>query len=128
MIWWQLGLVGAGGALGAMARFLTSKACATWWQAYPAAGTLVVNVLGSLAIGLLMGLAAARPYADGWKVFLVPGILGGFTTFSALAYETNILWSQGHSAWIGWAHLAANVVIGLAAAALGDVLARGFGG
>jgi CrcB protein len=124
MFWWQLGLVGAGGAVGTIARFLTSKAFATLWPAYPAAGTLVVNVLGSLAIGFLMGMAATRPHSDDWRVFLVSGMLGGFTTFSALAYETNLFWSQNHTVWIGWSHLAANIIIGLAAAALGDALAR----
>lgn len=116
---WQLMLVGLGGGLGAVLRFLATKGLLAVWPDYVGAGTLVVNVLGSFAIGVVLGKPT---FADEWRIFLVPGLLGGFTTFSALSYETKVLWSQ--AAWMGWGHLAANLIFGLLAIAAGDAFCR----
>ncbi|MFH1567832.1 MAG: fluoride efflux transporter CrcB [Gemmatimonadota bacterium] len=86
-------LVGAGGALGAMGRYLVSGLVHRLLPStlFPA-GTLSVNVLGCLAIGLLGGLADARGALSGdARLFVFIGILGGFTTFSTFAYETMAL-------------------------------------
>ncbi len=116
---WQLGLVGLGGGLGAMLRFLATKGLLAFWPNYVGAGTLAVNVLGSFAIGLAMGRFTL---SDDWRIFLVTGVLGGFTTFSALTFETKTLWMQ--FAWLGWGHLAANVILGLLAVVAGDAVSR----
>ena len=120
-------LVAVGGALGAVARFLTSKTLLTIWPAYLGAGTLVVNVVGSYAIGLVMGWATHRHWlSEEWRIFVVTGILGGLTTFSSLAYET-VLISRTESPWIGGAHLVANLVLGLVAVLAGDATSRMIG-
>jgi fluoride exporter len=118
-------LVGAGGFLGSMARFLLGG----WVHrrlpalAFPA-GTLAVNLVGCLMIGLIGGLAESRGVLGARaRLFLLLGLLGGFTTFSSFAWETLALARDGELAY-----LAANVVIsvvgGLAAAWAGLALGR----
>ena len=94
-------LVAAGGALGSIARhglnhvvhqrFLTST--------FPV-GIFIVNVLGSLLIGLLAGLLASSRLHLAYqaRVFLVVGVLGGFTTFSSFSLDTLALVRDGHHA------------------------------
>ena len=81
--------VGVGGALGAVGRYLLSGAIQRLVPGSFPYGTLVVNVIGGLTFGLLVGLAEGRvvsaPLA---RAFILTGILGGFTTFSAFTYET----------------------------------------
>ncbi|MCY3624239.1 MAG: fluoride efflux transporter CrcB [Gammaproteobacteria bacterium] len=85
--------VAAGGACGAVLRYcvqaLTSGAEFPW-------GTLVVNIAGCLAIGLAIGAFAGVTWFEGvGRPFLVAGVLGGFTTFSAFSADTVLLWEQG---------------------------------
>jgi len=86
----QILLVGAGGFIGSSLRFVISS----WAQrsefvaGFPL-GTLVVNVIGCLLIGVLGGIAEHRQLLEpGQRLFLAVGVLGGFTTFSAFAFET----------------------------------------
>ncbi len=83
--------VAVGGALGSMARYAVSLGAARWLGAEFPWGTLLVNVVGSFAIGLLAALVAAdgRPLlgADA-RAFVLVGVLGGFTTFSSFSLET----------------------------------------
>jgi CrcB protein len=86
-----------GGGLGAYLRYLVH----TWIQtkagpAFPF-GTLAVNVSGAFLIGLLMTAFANHETGSSWKLFLIVGVLGGYTTFSALAWETYKLFSLGDS-------------------------------
>ncbi len=84
--------IGLGGALGAMSRhFLAHRVAQVVGHGFPW-GTLVVNILGSFLMGLLVTLLAQR-YAPSQEVraFLVVGLLGGFTTFSAFSMETALL-------------------------------------
>jgi fluoride exporter len=86
-----VGAVAAGGALGALARHLVSAA----WP-HPVAGfpwsTLVINLVGSLLIGVVIAVVGHRPMP---RAFLATGVLGGFTTFSAYAVETRDLLAAG---------------------------------
>ncbi len=120
-------LVALGAAVGANARFLLSSwAAARWGVAFPY-GTLLINVLGSLGIGLVLGLLAQRPGADpAWQPLLATGFLGGFTTFSTFSFETYSLISAGQ---LGQAALytAGSVALGLAAVFAGLWLARALG-
>ena len=90
-------LVGAGGFLGSVLRYLVSGAAQSFAgsPAFPY-GTLAVNVVGCFAIGFLSELAETRgAFGADTRIFLVTGILGGFTTFSAFGNETMNLLRDG---------------------------------
>ena len=104
-------MVGAGGFLGAAARYGVgrglSQALEVQWIPY---GTLAVNVVGCLLIGLAAGVMEGRQWpGPEMRAFVVIGVLGGFTTFSAFGYETVALARDGS---LGAA--AANVAVQLA--------------
>ena len=110
-------LVGAGGALGAVARYAVSLLAARW-PGFPV-GTLAINVAGCLAIGVLASTVQSEPL----RLFLLTGVLGGFTTFSAFGLETQILVSAGRPG-LAALYVALSVAGGLGAVWLGRVLAR----
>ena len=86
----QVALVGLGGFVGSSARFALSGLVHRWFPltGFPL-GTLVINVLGCLAIGFLGGMLELRQaIGPAQRLFLMVGVLGGFTTFSSFAYET----------------------------------------
>ena len=95
--------VALGGAIGALLRYQTGRLLTHWLgpntvTAFPWA-TLTVNVLGSLAMGLLAGyLARHGQGGDQWRLFLGVGVLGGFTTFSAFSLELMLLIERGQAA------------------------------
>jgi len=118
-------LVGCGGFLGAVARYLLGGAVHRLVQApvFPF-GTLVVNVSGCLAIGFLGGLADERgALSPEARVFLLIGILGGYTTFSSFGYETFQLLRDGEML-PAVANVLLQVVIGLAAVWAGHSVVR----
>ena len=115
--------VGVGGFLGAAGRFLLSGWIGAHAGRFPF-GTLAVNVVGSLAVGLLAGALAGRaPAGDAVRLLVMAGFLGAFTTFSAFSYESVQLWQAGR-----WPALFANVGLNvggcLVAAAAGTGAAR----
>ncbi len=110
-----LPLIALGGALGSVLRHLLVAAIGAPW------GTLAVNVAGSFAIGLAFVALGAR---EGWQLFLMTGVLGGFTTFSAFSLDTLRLVQAGQVALAG-AYVLGSVALSLAAVALGVALARG---
>jgi len=123
--WLQIALVAGGGALGSVLRYLAAGTAHRWLPGlmFPV-GTLAVNVLGALLIGLVGGLAESRQFlVPELRVFLLTGCLGGFTTFSAFAFE-----SLGLALDAAWGRLALNViaqlVLGLGAAVAGYALGR----
>jgi CrcB protein len=86
--------------------------------------TLTVNVLGSLAMGLLAGyLARHGQGGDQWRLFLGVGVLGGFTTFSAFSLELMLLIERGQAAQ-GLIYAAVSVLAGLTALYIGLILMR----
>lgn len=115
-LWWQqLGLVMAGGALGAAGRFLIGGwLLRTVGTGFPW-GTLAVNLLGSLAAGfLLVWLEGRGQSALLWRAFLMVGVLGALTTYSALMLELFLLQrSQGLSTAAGYLLLSLVAGIGL---------------
>jgi CrcB protein len=92
----QLLLIGAGGFLGSVARFLISRLnTRVEWFSIPI-GTLTVNVLGSLLIGFLIGISEKSPILTvEWRMFLMVGLCGGFTTFSSFTGENLVLLKNG---------------------------------
>jgi CrcB protein len=115
-------LVALGGAIGASARYGVSLAIPAR-DGWPWA-TFVVNVSGSLLIGLLAGWLATRAEAgEPWRLLFGVGVLGGFTTFSAYSLETLRLFERGDIAG-GAAYAIGSVIAGLGAVALGLALAK----
>ena len=118
-------LVGAGGFIGAVSRYgvVIGVARVLGQPSFPW-GVLAANVLGSLVIGVLAGLAESRQlFSAEARLFLFVGVLGGFTTFSAITNDTFALLRNGeHLAAAG--NVLLSVVLGLAAVALGYTAAR----
>ena len=120
-------LVFFGGGLGAAARHGVNRAAlALLGPAFPW-GTMAVNVLGSLAMGLLIGAFAAAPggVSNNFRLFLTTGILGGFTTFSAFSLDALTLWERGQLA-AALLYVVASVTLSLAAIAAGFFVSRAF--
>lgn len=84
-------LVAAGGMTGSVLRYLVSTLVKH--ESFPSA-TLIVNLTGSLLIGVIMGYLAQKHHLGDWRLFLATGICGGFTTFSAFSWESLQLLEQ----------------------------------
>lgn len=114
--------VAAGGALGALMRYGVGLAFAAR-GGFPWA-TLLVNVSGSLAFGFLaIWLSERLPMANELRAFLLVGVLGAFTTFSTLSWETVMFLQQGDSLR-ALANVAANLFLCVLGATVGIGLAR----
>jgi len=114
MIWWQqLALVMAGGALGAAGRFwLSGVLLRQLGNGFPW-GTLAVNLLGSFLAGfLVVWLEGRGPSAIYWRAFLMVGIMGGLTTFSALMVEC-LLYAKSDRNGLMLAYIAISLGAGL---------------
>ena len=121
-------LVGVGGFIGAAARYgVTLGAARLLGQTAFPWGVLAANVLGSLLIGALAGLAETRQlFGASARLFLFVGALGGFTTFSAITNDTLTLLRGG--AYLSAAgNILLSVALGLAAVAVGYAAARAAG-
>jgi fluoride exporter len=96
-----LGLVMLGGALGAASRYLVTHAFseASRHQGFPL-GTLLVNVFGSFAVGYILTWSADHSH-DRWRLLAATGFCGGFTTFSAFAYESMAYYHAGQMLLLG---------------------------
>lgn len=119
-------LVGAGGALGAMARYGFSGFAGRLWPMTFPLGTLLINVIGSVAMGLFVGLIARLlpAWQDDARLFVAVGILGGFTTFSAFSLDAIVLIERGELFQAG-AYVLLSVVVCLAGLYLGLLVTRG---
>jgi CrcB protein len=118
-LWISLGAV-----LGANARYLLGLwALQRLGAAFPF-GTLIVNATGSLLVGLVLGVLAARPDADpAWRLALAVGFCGAYTTFSTFSFETIALVREGALA-SAIVYVLASVALSLLATGLGLVAAR----
>lgn len=113
-------LVALGGALGSVARYGVGVAAARWaGQGFPW-GTLVVNALGGVAMGLLA--ARAGPANDTLRLLFGVGVLGGFTTFSAFSLETVRL--AEHRPDMAFLYVAASLALSIGGCWLGMNLVR----
>tara|TARA_B100000029_G_scaffold418078_1_gene422979 strand:+ start:319 stop:717 length:399 start_codon:yes stop_codon:yes gene_type:complete len=110
--------VAVGGAIGACLRYAVALLMGQGNLGFPYA-TLIANVMGCAAIGVLLFLIDQRELLNAhWRVFLVTGILGSLTTFSTFSYESYSLWMSGERS-LAVAAVSANVVFGIAAVACG---------
>ena len=103
-------LVAIGGAIGSVCRYLLSGINVASWPW----GTFAVNILGSLFIGLLVGLVSKGIVSPEIKLLLVTGFCGGFTTFSTFANESFSMMKAGDALQMAL-YLGASVVIGILA-------------
>jgi fluoride exporter len=114
-----------GGGIGAALRHGVNRVAFHLWPAFPA-GTMIVNIFGSLIVGLLVGIFAATPsLSQHTRLFLTTGVLGGFTTFSTFSLDALTLWERGaYGPWILYVGL--SVVLSLLATAVGFLISRTF--
>ncbi|MFD1341048.1 fluoride efflux transporter CrcB [Litorisediminicola beolgyonensis] len=115
--------VAIGGALGATSRYLTGVAAVRLMGPGFPWGTLTVNVLGSFLMGVL-AVALGQFSATRFAPFLMTGLLGGFTTFSAFSLDAVTLYERGDVA-LAAGYVAASVIVSLGALILGVALTRG---
>ena len=114
--------VALGGAIGASARYGVNILAGRISPGFPL-GTLTVNVLGCLAMGMLASLLALRG-GQHLAPLLLTGVLGGFTTFSAFALDTMTLWERG-AGGMAIGYVLASVVLSLVAVMAGLAIGRG---
>lgn len=116
-------VVFTGAGLGGLTRYLAG----TWiMQKYGGRfplGTFIINITGSFLIGVLMTLLTERwqPHPN-WRLFLVIGVLGGYTTFSSFEYETYQA-VRGSAPWLGLLYVLGSVILGYFGVWLGAALA-----
>ncbi len=125
-LWYDFAAVAFGGACGSMLRYMTSVLFARFGDLQQAHwGTLLVNLIGCLGIGLLVGFASSgHPLPPRIELLIRVGVFGGLTTFSSFGLELFVLASA--SRWrVALIYLLANVLGGLFMVALGYwVIAR----
>ncbi len=121
----ELIYIACGGALGAVLRFLVGGWAQrlSWGVVFPW-GTLAVNLVGSLAIGILWAVFERFLDASNLRLFLLVGLLGGFTTYSTFSMETLNLVRDGQLR-LAALYVIVHIVVGLALAAGGYFAARG---
>jgi CrcB protein len=108
-------LIAIGGAIGSVCRYLLSSAVLRALGTLFPAGTFVVNVVGCLVFGAIVGAAQERiTLTPETRALLLAGVLGGFTTFSSYMNESFLLVREGQFVWAGL-NLVGQVVVGFAA-------------
>ena len=104
--------VGVGGALGSVLRYASGLLISKHFPGKFPLATLGVNIIGCLLIGVLMAYFIKHETSQGWKLFLITGFCGGYTTFSAFAAE-NITLIQQHQSVSALLYIGLSVVLGL---------------
>ena len=117
-------LIGLGGAMGSIARYLTSLVALAWLGPDFPYGTLIVNVTGAFFIGLVQELGAETAMmSDNARLLLTTGVMGGLTTYSTFSYETVRLMEA--KAWTAaWMNVVVTTAICLGLCFLGIVVGR----
>lgn len=114
-------LVGMGGAIGSIMRYLAATGIQSkFLSAFPY-GTMCVNISGCFLIGLIYALATKNNLSPEWRFFLATGICGGYTTFSSFSYESLSLLRDGEILYASL-YIAASVFLGVLATFLPVVL------
>lgn len=118
-------IVGIGGFFGSIARFLVVRSIDGKLNAAFPYGTLSVNLIGSFILGLLYAYLVRKGGGDQWKHFLGAGFCGGFTTFSAFAWE-NFTLLQGRLLPVSALYIVLSLIGGLLAVSFGVWCSRFF--
>lgn len=115
--------IALGGGLGAVCRHLVGQASyRSFGDSFPY-GTMAVNIIGSLFMGLLIGWLLSRDGGDNLKLFLATGFLGGFTTFSAFSLDAiNLLERKAYTPFM--LYVGGSVIIAVMALWIGLMIAR----
>lgn len=122
----QLLLIGFGGFIGSIVRYLVSKLNITWQFFNIPMGTFLVNIAGSLLIGFISGILVHNTTAnENLKLFFITGICGGFTTFSAFTFENLQLIQNGYNA-TAVVYITSSIVFGILAVLGGFALSKFF--
>ena len=121
-------VIGAFGALGALARYGVSGAVQRLWRTTFPVGTLVVNLTGALGAGLLLGIAVGRDVPDLVLLGAGVGFLGGYSTFSTWMVETVLAAESGGGVGLRRAgeNLAIPLMVGVALAGIGFTIGQWF--
>jgi CrcB protein len=117
-------LVFIGGGLGSSLRHTINVVCARWFGTAFPYHTFIINITGSAVMGLIAGYLAFKGEASQpWRLFLMTGILGGYTTFSAFSLDAGLLYERGE---IGLAllYVVGSVVLSIAGLFAGLALVR----
>ncbi len=115
-----------GGGLGAVSRFVVGTLVLKFYSAVFPLGTFLINVSGSFLIGVLMMFFLNRPTINAnWRLFLVTGMLGGYTTFSTFEWETLTALRSGAVA-IGLLNILLSVGCGLGGVWIGALISNRF--
>ncbi len=107
-------IIGTGGFIGSVFRYLLARMIQLKAGGIFPAGTLTVNVIGCLVIGMILGWSEKSGLTPEWRFFLATGLCGGFTTFSAFSDETAALLRAGNTS-IALIYVSASIITGLAA-------------
>lgn len=117
-------LIGLGGAIGSIFRYLTTLLIGKYWTNHLPLATLITNVVGCLLIGIFIGLLDRQQAPNNeLKWLLVTGFCGGFTTFSTFSLE-NINLLQNGNVGTAFLYIGLSVILGLAAVWLGLFLSK----
>lgn len=117
-------VIGSGSFLGGIARYLTSRVLQNSFASAFPFGTMAVNLLGCLLIGLIFGMSERTNLLnDEWRLFLTVGFCGGFTTFSTFAYENVTLLRDGSFLYFT-VYTGLSVFLGLAAVFFGNAVTK----
>lgn len=121
----QVLIVFIGGGAGSALRYLVGKILKTTPSGFPW-GTFSVNIIGSLLIGLLMGFALKNSsLSENQTLLLISGFCGGFTTFSAFAFDNQVFLKNGDLTSF-FIYTLGSIGMGLAAVFLGLFISKGF--
>ncbi|MDO8980791.1 MAG: fluoride efflux transporter CrcB [Afipia sp.] len=119
-------LVFVGGGLGASLRHAVNVGCARAWGINFPYGTFLINITGSLVMGLIAGYLAFKGEASQpWRLFVMTGILGGYTTFSAFSLDAVLLYERGELGLAAF-YVVGSVVLSIAGLVAGLALVRHF--